>query len=69
MIYLVQEVSNDDGKDFAFKIGAKLQASSAKTSFGIDKLLKKMGKAALIPGYMRKDKKYALFSLTKYYSL
>ena len=49
--YQYQQVSNNDGKEFADKIGAIFQATSASSGFGISTLFDNIGKAYLIPGY------------------
>ena len=58
-LYESQKVSNVEGKDFADKIGAIFQTTSAKSSSGINTLFENIGKTYLIPGYDYKssDKK------------
>jgi len=53
------KVSNNDGKEFAEKIGAIFQTTSALSDSGISQLFENIGKTYLIPGYDYKsgDKK------------
>jgi len=50
-LYNDQKVSNNEGKEFAEKIGAIFQTTSAKSDSGITNLFDNIGKTYLIPGY------------------
>ena len=50
-LYEEQKVSNNDGKEFAKKIGAIFQTTSALSDSGISTLFENIGKTFLIPGY------------------
>ena len=58
-LYEKQKVSNNDGKEFAEKIGAIFQTTSALSDSGISTLFENVGKTYLIPGfdYKSDDKK------------
>ena len=58
-LYENQKVTNNEGKDFADKIGAIFQTTSAKSNSGINTLFDNIGKTILIPGfdYRSSDKK------------
>ena len=50
-LYKDQKVSNNDGKEFAEKIGAIFQTTSASSNSGITQLFENVGKTHLVPGY------------------
>ncbi len=50
-LYESQKVSNNEGNDFAEKIGAIFQTTSAQSNSGIDTLFDNIGKKYLIPNY------------------
>ena len=50
-LYADQKVSNNEGKEFADKIGAIFQTTSALSDSGISTLFDNIGKTYLIPGY------------------
>jgi small GTP-binding protein len=50
-LYNNQKVSNSDGKEFAEKIGAIFQTTSALSDSGITNLFENIGKTYLIPNY------------------
>ncbi len=50
-LYNNQKVSNSDGKEFAEKIGAIFQTTSALSDSGITNLFENIGKTYLIPKY------------------
>ena len=50
-LYNDQKVSNNDGKEFAEKIGAIFQTTSAMSDSGITNLFDNIGKTYLIPNY------------------
>ena len=50
-LYDKQNVSNNDGKAFAEKIGAIFQLTSALSDSGISTLFENIGKTYLVPGY------------------
>ena len=50
-LYSKQNVSNNDGKAFAEKIGAIFQLTSALSDSGITTLFENIGKTYLVPGY------------------
>ena len=50
-LYNDQKVSNNDGKEFAEKIGAIFQTTSALSDSGITNLFENIGKTYLIPNY------------------
>ena len=58
-LYEKQKVSHNDGKEFAEKIGAIFQTTSALSDSGISTLFENVGKTYLIPGfdYKSDDKK------------
>ena len=58
-LYKDQKVSNNDGKEFADKIGAIFQTTSALSDSGITNLFDNIGKTYLVPGfdYRATDKK------------
>ena len=58
-LYESQKVSHNDGKNFAEKIGAIFQTTSALSDSGISTLFENIGKTYLIPGfdYQSSDKK------------
>ena len=49
--YEYEEVSYEEGKSFAHEIGAIFQESSKLSNFGINNLIKNIGKTYLIPGF------------------
>ena len=50
-LYKEQKVSNNDGKEFAEKIGAIFQTTSAQSDSGISTLFDNIGKTYLIPNF------------------
>ena len=50
-LYKDQKVSNNDGKEFAEKIGAIFQTTSAQSDSGISTLFDNIGKTYLIPNF------------------
>ena len=50
-LYKDQKVSNNDGKEFADKIGAIFQTTSAQSDSGISTLFDNIGKTYLIPDF------------------
>jgi len=58
-LYEAQKVSHNEGKEFAEKIGAIFQTTSALSDSGISTLFENVGKTYLIPGfdYQSGDKK------------
>ena len=78
-----QRVIDDEGEEFADKIGAIFQSTSALSDFGISTLFDNIGKTILIPGYwenkiqekLNKQKKkrnlseFTLLYLSKYINL
>ena len=50
-LYKDQKVSNNDGKEFADKIGAIFQTTSAQSDSGISTLFDNIGKTYLIPNF------------------
>jgi small GTP-binding protein len=50
-LYKDQKVSNNDGKEFAEKIGAIFQTTSAQSDSGISTLFDNIGKTYLIPDF------------------
>ena len=50
-LYKDQKVSNNDGKEFAEKIGAIFQTTSAQSDSGISTLFYNIGKTYLIPNF------------------
>jgi len=78
-----QRVNDDGGEEFADKIGAIFQSTSALSDSGISTLFDNIGKTILIPGYwenkiqekLNKQKKkrnlseFTLLYLSKYINL
>ena len=58
-LYNEQKVSNNEGQEFAEKIGAIFQTTSAQSDSGITTLFDNIGKTYLVPGfdYRATDKK------------
>ena len=50
-LYKDQKVSNNDGKEFADKIGAIFQTTSAQSDSGISTLFDNIGKTYLVPNF------------------
>ena len=50
-LYKEQKVSNNDGKEFAEKIGAIFQTTSAQSDSGISTLFDNIGKTYLVPNF------------------
>ena len=54
-LYKDEQVSNNDGKDYADEINAIFQNTSALSNSGIDKLFENLGKKFIDPSYDYKN--------------